>query len=194
MHIVTMWGHTRRSFNAHIFIVVLALKQTFGFSARSIGSCPVLTSAPTTCRMHYTGCRIKQWVRVYRPEAHKSSLLAARPGTSVYERPTRTSLEHILYVYRCTAGFCFLLVPAGILPTVFLLPHLTRRFGLHASITAGCLANVVLCALLALPDVSGRSVALIIGLGLAMFDTMLKASPIWPANAWLTQEASWCRL
>ena len=193
MHIVTMWGHTRRSFNAHIFIVVLALKQTFGFSARSIGSCPVLTSAPTTCRMHYTGCR-KQWVRVYRPEAHKSSLLAARPGTSVYERPTRTSLEHILYVYRCTAGFCFLLVPAGILPTVFLLPHLTRRFGLHASITAGCLANVVLCALLALPDVSGRSVALIIGLGLAMFDTMLKASPIWPANAWLTQEASWCRL
>ena len=112
---------------------------------------------------------------------HTSALRV--PVSSIYRR-----------VYRYTTGFCFLLVPAGILPTVFLLPHLTRRFGLHASITAGCLANVVLCALLALPDVSGRSVALIIGLGLAMFDTMLKASPIWPANAWLTQEASWCRL
>ena len=29
-----------RSFNAHIFVVVLTLKQTFGFNARSIGVCP----------------------------------------------------------------------------------------------------------------------------------------------------------
>tara|TARA_B100000795_G_C22616927_1_gene367358 strand:- start:480 stop:743 length:264 start_codon:yes stop_codon:yes gene_type:complete len=65
-------------------------------------------------------------------------------------------------------------VPAGILPTVFLLPHLTRRFGLHACITAGCLANVVLCALLSLPDVHSHSEALILGLGLAMFVTMSK--------------------
>ena len=68
-------------------------------------------------------------------------------------------------------GYCFLLVPAGILPTVFLLPHLTRRFGLHACITAGCLANVLLCALLSLPDLHSRSVVLILGLGLAMFFT-----------------------
>ena len=65
-------------------------------------------------------------------------------------------------------------MPAGILPTVFLLPHLTRRFGLHACITAGCLANVVLCALLSLPDVHSHSEALILGLGLAMFVTMSK--------------------
>ena len=74
-----------------------------------------------------------------------------------------------------SVGFCFLLVPAGILPTVFLLPHLTRRFGmrfgLHACITAGCLANVLLCALLSLPDLHSRSVVLILGLGLAMFFT-----------------------
>ena len=149
------------SFNAHIFVVILTLKQTFDFDARSI-------------------------------------------------------------------GFCLLLVPAGILPTVFLLPHTTRRFGLHACITAGCLANVVLCALLALrflpvfantgtsaanatlttepgsgaaaevninhgvagvvdvhnvtggagadevalPDVCDRSVTLIVGLGLGMFFTL----------------------
>ena len=95
------------SFNAHIFVVILTLKQTFDFDARSI-------------------------------------------------------------------GFCLLLVPAGILPTVFLLPHLTRRFGLHACITSGCLANVVLCALLSLPDVHSHSEALILGLGLAMFVTMSK--------------------
>lgn len=113
------------SFNAHIFVVILTLKQAFDFDARLI-------------------------------------------------------------------GFCLLLVPAGILPTVFLLPHLTRRFGLHACITAGCLGNVVLCALLAgtffsssgpeeeasveregeRNDVSGRSVALIVGLGLGMFFTL----------------------
>jgi len=104
-------GHAWTAFNmgwslsVHIFVVVLTLKQTFGFSPRSI-------------------------------------------------------------------GFCFLLVPAGILPTVFLLPHLTRRFGLHACITAGCLANVVLCALLSLPDVHSHSEALILGLGLSQFITM----------------------
>ena len=76
------------------------------------------------------------------------------------------------YIPRGTTGFCFLLVPAGILPTVFLLPHLTRRFGLHACITSGCLANVMLCALLAIPEVCGRSVALIFGLGLGMFSTL----------------------
>jgi|TARA_B110001469_G_scaffold124571_1_gene138471 MFS family permease len=68
-------------------------------------------------------------------------------------------------------GFCFLLVPAGILPTVFLLPHLTRRFGLHACITSGCLANVLLCGVLSLPDLHSHSVVLILGLGLAMFFT-----------------------
>ena len=72
-------------------------------------------------------------------------------------------------------GYCFLLVPAGILPTVFLLPHLTRRFGmrfgLHACITAGCLANVLLCALLSLPDLHSRPVVLILDLGLGMFFT-----------------------
>ena len=113
------------SFNAHIFVVILTLKQTFDFDARLI-------------------------------------------------------------------GFCLLLVPAGILPTVFLLPHTTRRFGLHACITAGCLANVVLCALLAgkflapsgpeeeasgereeeRTDMCDRSVALIFGLGLGMFFTL----------------------
>ena len=93
-----------RSLNVHIFIVVLALKQKFAFSPRSI-------------------------------------------------------------------GFCFLLVPAGILPTVFLLPHLTRRFGLHACITAGCLANVLLCALLSLSDLHSRSVVLMFDLGLGMFFT-----------------------
>ena len=70
-----------------------------------------------------------------------------------------------------SVGFCFLLVPAGILPTVFLLPHLTRRFGLHACITTGCLANVMLCALLSIPDLHSRSVVVILGLGLAMFFT-----------------------
>ena len=68
-------------------------------------------------------------------------------------------------------GFCFLLVPAGILPTVILLPHLTRRFGLHACITTGCLANVLLCALLSIPDLHSRSVVLILGLSFAMFFT-----------------------
>ena len=68
-----------------------------------------------------------------------------------------------------SVGFCFLLVPAGILPTVFLLPHLTRRFGLQSCITAGCLANVLLCALLSLPDLHSRSVVLIFDLGLGMF-------------------------
>ena len=68
-------------------------------------------------------------------------------------------------------GYCFLLVPAGILPTVFLLPHLTRRFGLHACITAGCLANVLLCALLSLSDLHSRSVVLMFDLGLGMFFT-----------------------
>ena len=70
-----------------------------------------------------------------------------------------------------SVGFCFLLVPAGILPTVFLLPLLTRRFGLHACITAGCLANVLLCALLSLPVLHNRSIVLIFDLGLGMFFT-----------------------
>ena len=70
-------------------------------------------------------------------------------------------------------------MPVGILPTVFILPLLTRRFGLHACITSGCLANVVLCTVIALPDVCGHSVALIIGLGLGMFGTVLKGRPIW---------------
>ena len=96
------------SFNAHIFVVILTLKQTFDFDARSI-------------------------------------------------------------------GFCLLLVPAGILPTVFLLPHLTRRFGLHACITAGCLGNVVLCAVLAgtfFSPSGPEEEALIVGLGLGMFFTL----------------------
>ena len=98
------------------------------------------------------------------------------------------------YIPRGTTGFCFLLVPAGILPTVFLLPHLTRRFGLHACITSGCLANVVLCALLAIPEVCGRSVALIVGLGLAMFVTVSKSSPIWPASARPPWSSLWSHL
>ena len=73
-------------------------------------------------------------------------------------------------------GFCFLLVPAGILPTVFLLPRLTRRtrFGLHACITSGCVANVVLCALLSIPALHTRSLVVILGLGLAMFFTFMQ--------------------
>ena len=93
--------------NVHIFVVVLALKQNFAFSPRSI-------------------------------------------------------------------GFCFLLVPAGILPTVFLLPRLTRRFGLHACITSGCLANVTLCALLSIPALHNRSLVVILGLGLGMFVTFMQ--------------------